>query len=180
MSWPNPLKTWVDGEPVGAYDLNSQLRDPLLHLFYDAYAARQMLWHYNSHVLAGNAITTVQDTAQNHFFVSYQHTAANGDSFCQSVTLSPGVYKVTLLNKTGSDAGICQMAWDGVVLATGIDTYEAGTTQNVTRTYNLWNLTAELKRHIITVTCTGKNAGSSGYRLYFTSFAFVPYPSEDS
>ena len=56
MSWTAP-KTWEDNELVTADLLNTHLRDNLEFLHDDFPPKRAWMWHANSLVISGNALT---------------------------------------------------------------------------------------------------------------------------
>jgi hypothetical protein len=131
---------------------------------------RAALWHDESTVTAGNALSVVADTSQWFGVYAYQNAAVNGDSFTQSLWLRQGMYMVTFLGETDSGSGRVDWSLDGTVFAAGQDWYSASLVRNVQKTATLTILTDGY--HTLKAVLNGKNGSSSGYKLLLTRIAF--------
>lgn len=169
MAWTTPI-TWTASQLVDEDDLNQQVRDNLNYLVGEL-PKRATMWHENSTVLVGNAITETIRTGNIHNASWSQEAPADGDSFTQSCVLAAGTYTLYVDGTTGSTLGKIDWDLDGTGIATGQDWYSAGTVLNVTQTVaGVVISTGGLVT--LTGTINGKNAASTNYRLYLVSMTF--------
>jgi hypothetical protein len=161
--------TW-SAQPFGAYLLNRYLRDPSLHLFYNALPARVTLWHDEALVVAGNALTFAINANQFHRFYSWQDPAALNDSWTQSLVLLPGTYEIKLFYFTGPNSGKLDLDLGSHQIVSSLDLYTAAPTFNQYAPYIWTVITGGL--YTLTGTVIGKNAASGGYEARLTYIAF--------
>lgn len=172
MTW-TAVKTWANGEPVGAYDLLSEVNGHTDHLNYGAGAIRAMLWHDEAYIVAGNALTRVVNSSQYYGTYSYQSAAALNDQWTQSFTLGPGVYTVELYGYGTTNGGTLTVEIDGYE-AGSAEFYRAGATFNIQAgVVSLY--VRERHRCLLTGTVTGKSGSSSGYAVYLTYIVITSY-----
>ena len=169
--WSIP-RTWSNDEPVGSYLLNRYLRDPLVHLSDGTLPQRAHLYHYQSVVTAGNAITLTAATACFDTYYAYQNASANGDSWTQSFVLLPGSYLLTTTYRKDNTSGILKLALDGVEFAADIDMYNGATINVNNGAHFMWVDTPG--RHVLTGTVTGKNGASGGYDIKISGLEIMP------
>jgi hypothetical protein len=170
-AWTTP-RDWVANELIDETLLNAHIRDNVQYL-YDELPIRATLWHDESVVTAGNALTTAILATQPHNYVATQSAAADADSFTQSCVLGEGTYTLYILGETRTAGGKVDWTLDGASIATGQDWYSASNTPNVIKSIASIVI-ATGGRHILQGTINGKNASSSGYTLRLTKFWFVP------
>jgi len=162
--------TWNDGDLVGASDLNSDIRDNLQHIYTNV-PKRAMLWHDESTVTAGNAITSTTDNDQRYNITSYQNAAALNDEFTNGCWLRRGNYEFGFLYTGDSDGGEGTMYIDDNLFYV-LDTYQAVTTRSANEIAGIF--IEDTGWHTLKIKCTGQNVASSGYKLQFTKFWFNP------
>lgn len=166
MAWTTTPKTWTANELVTATMLNAELRDRLLH-YYNNLPYQATLWHQDSIVDSGNAITGTVQTSHAYNMLFYQNTAANGDQWHQDVLLAAGTYTLKLFGATNNNAGKLDLSLGGVAIATGQDWYSASLTLNTTKTVTGITV-SEGGRLTLQGTVNGKHASSSSYSIYLT------------
>ena len=134
---------------------------------------RGTMWHDESIVTTGNAISRVHDAAQNYGIFCYQNAAANADSFTNGCYLRTGTYAFYVLGATYNTRGIIDWALDGVAIVADQDWYSAGVVYNVIKstasiavTFDGW--------HVLQGTIDGKNGSSTDYQFAGTKMWFEP------
>lgn len=163
------------GEGMSAAKLNRDFFDNMLWLS-TQYPRAATLWHDESTVVAGNAITYAIDTSQEWVTVFYQDPAAVDDQFTQTVRLNSGLYQVKFLGQKHSGGGQFSIDIDGQSVGDGYDTYSAALQRNVDLLAESGGYFEALASKVYTVTVTvyGQHASSSDYALYLTAMEFVP------
>jgi len=134
---------------------------------------RATMWHDESIVTNGNALTHALNVAQRYANYSYQDAAANADSFTNGCYLRAGTYTLYVLGVTHSSRGIIDWDLDGVEIVANQDWYSAATVYNVVKstaavavTFDGW--------HLLQGTIDGKNGSATDFRMSLTKFWFVP------
>lgn len=171
MTWTDP-PNWVGGDTVTESDLDTYLTADLQYL-YDNLPTRATLFHNESLVTAGNAITGSINTSQAHNATWYQDASADADSFTHAFVLAEGTYTLYFYGVTHTSGGKIDWSVDGVSITTGQDWYSNPAVANVTKSVAAVAI-ATGGRHVLTGTVNGKNAGSAGYDIRLTKIYFVP------
>jgi hypothetical protein len=166
--------TWTDDQSVGAYVFNRYVRDNLLHMFVGSLPTRQIMYHDESLVTAGNAIARTVDGAQYFTFYAAQNPSADGDTFTQSVVLLPGTYQMSVYGRKTSSSGQLTLTIGSLEIDSQRNFYNGSTLDAQTVTDPIFTID-DGKRYVITGTVDGKDASSSGYDIDITYMAIVPY-----
>lgn len=132
---------------------------------------RASLWHQESTVISGNAITTVVDASQAYAAVWAQLASADGDEFSQSFLLQPGNYTLYILGTTSSDHGILEWYIDDVFQFSN-DWYTGVAARNVVMSGAIVVIGNGI--HIIRGKTNGKNAASSNFVAAITHMWIKP------
>jgi len=166
-------KTWINNDIVTHTELNDYIgADGNVQYLADNFPKRATLWHEDSIVTAGNAITVVVTADQYYNSRAYQNTAADGDTFTQSVTLAAGTYTMTILGSKGNSRGIIDWTLGGVSIETGQDWYDAApATYNDVETVTSISVTNP-GTYVLRGTVNGKNASSTDYYIVLTKISF--------
>jgi hypothetical protein len=133
-----------------------------------SYPTRATMWHDESTVVTGNALTIVKDPAMSYYHYAYQNAAANGDTFTQSFVLASGTYTFSVLGYTNTNRGKVDWYIDDVLVVGDQNWHSAGPTGNVIKTSS------------VTVSSDGvhvlkgiaKLGDGGGYNLLLTKFWF--------
>lgn len=171
MTWTDP-QDWNDQDLVTAELLNAQLPGNMRFLHDDFPPKRAMLWHINSLVTYGNALTRSANNSQMFNQLSYQNAAANGDTFTQSFFLRAGTYTFKVLGEETVNSGKVDWTLDGESIAVGQD-WVGATNYNVIKSVSDVVIT-EGGVHVLQGEISGKNAASGGYELKLTAMWFEP------
>lgn len=172
--WSDP-HIFADGDAIGAYRLNRYLRDPLLHLSNGSLPQRATLWHYQSHVVTGNAITLNVDSGCFGAHYAFQSASADGDTWTQSAVLLPGAYRFCIIFRMSSSGGRLDVSIGDLLEVSQLEFYSA-----VTSDYNLSLSRVYIEtpgRYTITGVTNGKDAASSAYNIMISSMSFRPAPT---
>jgi hypothetical protein len=175
MAWTDP-RDWTAGEVVTETMMDTHVKANLEWL-YDNLPKRATMWHGDSVVTAGNAITVYISTSQVHCQFARQDAPANADIFTQSFVVAEGTYTLYFLGVTANNCGKIDWDVDGVSIETGQDWYSAGTTYNVTKSATVTLTTAgDGGRHVLTGTVNGHNGSTVAphYRINLTKLYLVP------
>lgn len=135
------------------------------------YPRRASMFHRDSIVITGNALTINLDASQQMSHYAFQNAAAINDEFSQSFWLEAGTYTLKYTCLTASASGIITWYVDGESQGT-VDGYSAGTTYNVVKTLSITVRTSGY--HVLRGVTASKNASSSGYQALLTFISIVP------
>lgn len=135
------------------------------------YPSRATLWHDESLVVTGNAISKSLQTAQYYNIASMQSIAANGDTFTTGFMLKAGTYSFGALGIQHTDRGLIDWYIDNVKVVSLQDWYGA-TTYNTEKTASV--TVVGNGYHVLKGIVNGKNASSSGYYIQLTKMYFRP------
>jgi len=127
------------------------------------------LWHHNSTVVRGNAISILAASASYPFCMySFQNAAQQYDEWVQYFYLAPGVYNLTITGQKNGTGGIVKLYLNGSLIvendrynATGIPATD--TVSNISVQGGLM----ELRGQVVT-----RNGSSSGWQCQITMMAF--------
>lgn len=86
--------------------------------------------------------------------------------------LDTGTWKIAVINQTASNRGIQMFYFDGVAQGAGVDTYSAGSTNNVYSEITGISVTTAGNK-VFTFDSTTKNASSSNTVIYTNSIALI-------
>lgn len=165
--------TFADSSTLDSADLDTLANNlAFLHQEFPIRIQGSYIWHKDSTVVVGNALTVTVASAQDFGYYAYQNTAADGDSFEQSFLLGAGTYTVYFLGQLHPSAGIIDWSIDGTQIKAGQDWYGV-LTANTEKTVSSVTI-AETGRHVITGTVNDKNGSSGGYIIRLTSIWFKP------
>lgn len=170
--------TWIgtDEEIRAARDQVNEIMLALMERCEETMPQHATLWHDESTVLVGGALTPASDADNFYHIYAYQATGANGDSFAQSFVLDAGDYVFHCLGGGSNLCGILDWYLDDEVtpFLAGQDWYTATPTANIFQDGTLTIPTAG--RHTLTAITNGKNASSFAYVAPLTKywFEFVP------
>lgn len=139
---------------------------------FNDFPVRAWLVHRQALVTAGNALRTDVGTSDIGNAVTYQNTAANGDTFTQSVFLRAGTYTFSALGLTGTSEGIIDWYIDNVSFITGQDWYSSPAVHNVIKTGSCTVIGDGF--HVLKGVINGKNASSSSYYRTLQECWFTP------
>jgi hypothetical protein len=131
---------------------------------------RATMWHQDSLVLAGNAITTDIDNTFYHGLRGYQDSPALNDEFTNGFMSDVGTYSLVFYAHTGNNRGILTVYIDGISQGT-VDFYTAGIvvqklTLSVTVLTSGW--------HVLRGVVASKHASSSSYYVVMNEMALIP------
>lgn len=130
---------------------------------------RATMWHNESTVLIGNALTHNTDTSQRYNSHSYQFPSADGDTWENTFYLKLGIYTLWQLARTCPNCGKQDIYIDNVQNnPVPIDWYSVGVVNNVIKTLNIMVMTSG--EHTIKSVVHGKNASAGGYNLRHTKY----------
>jgi hypothetical protein len=135
------------------------------------YPVAATMWHDQSRVISGNALSIVQDGNQRYAHFAYQSTSSVNDVFETGFVISAGTYTLAALGLADSNCGKPEVFVDGVSVGT-MDFYAAGTTYNAIKT--IANVTLTAGYHKIEFKCSSKNGASSGFNLPLTKIYLLP------
>jgi len=173
MTWTDP-PDWAALATVTESDMDTYITADLQYL-YDNLPTRATMFHNESLVTAGNAITVAILTTQAHNAVWYQSAGADGDTFTHAFVLAEGTYTLYLYGSTRTAGGKIDWDIDGTAIATGQDWYSGSNVADVTKSIASVAIANNTSgRHVLTGTVNGKNASSSGYEIRLTKMYFVP------
>lgn len=127
---------------------------------------RATMWHDESTVLVGNALTRAVDTNQRYNTYSYQSAPAINDTFTQSFFLRAGDYYLLAIGIKFTDRGIVTWTIDTTVIGTW-DLYAAAAAYNSLFTSSLFTLVGD-GYHVLTGKVASKNASSTNYTAPIT------------
>lgn len=133
---------------------------------------RASMWHDESIVTAGNAITATLSASQRYGVLYYQNAPANGDTFTQSFMMRDGTYTLAVLGVTANDRGKIDWYVDDVLQITGQDWYSSGATYNITKTGSITVVGDGL--HVLKGVVNGKSGSSSNYYISPTKMWIIP------
>lgn len=137
-----------------------------------AYPKRATMWHKDSLVITGNAISELANASQFTGFLYHQSPAANGDKWTNGFFLAAGGYTLHFLGSRSSGAGKLDIKLDGVLLG-NVDHYNATTVLNQELYGNFETIVGD-GWHTLECIVNGKNASSSGYVINVTCITVVP------
>ena len=137
----------------------------------DLASKTDVMWHDQSIITVGNALTTAIDIGQRHSYVMYQNAAANGDTWKNGFLVQAGTYSLNFLSTKDADRGSLDVYIDDVLAGT-IDFYAGSLTKNQTSTIS--SLTITDGYHTLKGVVNGKNASSSGYIIALTKIYLLP------
>lgn len=168
--------TWIGSEEE-IFAARQQVNEIMLALMegcdgFMQYPQHATLWHDESTVLVGGALTSASDADNFYHSYSYQTTGANGDSFSQSFVLDAGGYVFHVLGGGSNLCGILDWYLDDDVdpFLEGQDWYAATPTANMFQTGTL--IVPVGGRHTLTAVTNGKNGSSFAYVAPLTKYWF--------
>lgn len=138
----------------------------------DLMPTRATMWHDESLVTVGNAITRFHETSQNYGQYAAQTAAANGDTFTQSFLLAAGTYTLVIHGVTNTTFAKIDWYIDDTLVLSGQDWY-ASLAWNVVKTQASITVSGN-GRHVLKGVVNGKNGSSSSYNIALTKIVFVP------
>ena len=127
--------------------------------------SRATMWHDESTVLSGSALTTTITTSQPYAFYSTQSSPANGDSFTQGFYVNAGTYTLYAMGTTDTNRAKIDWYVDNVLVGSGQDWY-ASNQFGIIKSVPSISLTAGY--HVLKGVANGKNASSSNYYMVLT------------
>lgn len=141
------------------------------------FPTRAMMWHEEANILTGSDPFTRQsytyDTNQNYIYTALQDPSENGDSFSQSFMLKGGTYTFHVFGAGELNNGLLDWYVDNVLIASGQDWYDTGSTYNVHKTVGNVSIVGN-GRHVLKGVINGKRAASIGYYLPLNKYWFEP------
>lgn len=174
--------TWIGTEDE-IYAARQQVNEIMLALMTTCeepvsvqYPQHATLFHDESTVLSGAALTVASDAANFYHVYAYQASGANGDSFSQLCALDAGDYVFHVL---GGGSNLCgKIDWylddDMTPFLSGQDWYTSAATPNIFQTGTLTIATAG--RHTLKGVMNGKNGSSFAYVAPLTKYWFEYVP----
>jgi hypothetical protein len=136
-----------------------------------SFPKRADMWHYQSLVTVGNALTTDNAVADTYSNVrTYQNAPANGDTFTHGFLLADGMYTLNIGGIKAGSHGKVDWYVDNVLQ--GTQDWYFGSQVNEIKTLSItvvgdgW--------HVLKGVVNGKNAGSSNYYMVLRKFWIVP------
>jgi hypothetical protein len=173
--WSEPTN-WAADDAVGSYLMNKNIRDNLLHLYSGTIPQRAHLFHDQSYVVSGNAITAFVNNNQAENCFARQEPSALYDSFSHSVWLMPGIYRLAVYGVLSQNSGILRIVIAGapIPIIEDEDLYNAGGTVYHTTLATGYFAIAEAGINTLLGSVDSKNAGSGGYDANITYFAISP------
>jgi hypothetical protein len=146
---------------------------PLNRIYYGycrahEFPGRTTLFHSNSNVLSGSALTRTIDTAQSFSHYASQGAGSSTDAWTQSTTLRAGTYTIRILGVAGPDRGQLTFTFNGIPVGGTFDLYQPSATNNFELSSSSFSWSSD--GYIgIAGTVSGKNASSTGYRIPITT-----------
>lgn len=136
----------------------------------DILPKRGQMWGEEMTALAGTAVLSAVNTGARYNIYSYQSGYPNAASAGWNFVCEAGNYTFDVLYMKATQTGIIDFYIDGASIATGLDTYAAGTTWNQVYTITVNGLAAGL--HTFKYIVNGKNAASTAYAFFVTKVSF--------
>src|SRR5438132_1737917 len=121
MAWTTPT-TRSAGDLITASIWNVDMVDDVTFLA-ARMPIRAVMWHDESLVTAGTALSIAVDTAHVYNAQFFQGTPANGDTFTQGFYLKAGTYTFAALGITSTDRGLIDWYIDNVKVVSLQDWY---------------------------------------------------------
>ena len=137
------------------------------------YPKRATMWHDNSIVTTGNAITVQHDANQDDAFIAYQNAGADGDVFTNGCYLRAGTYTFYAKGHINNNYGKIDWTLDGNSVVVGQDWYAASGVYNTIKSVASVVIATD-GWHVLTGTVNGKHASSSGYYILLSKLWFLP------
>lgn len=186
LSLPGYQSNYQDPESAQAEGVAAVWRDAYVLTDWEGCAVQGVqnnitLLHAFAQVVNGNALQLVLDTAQTYATYHRQNTAANADRTRYWMNLTPGDYQLKMLHLKTPTNGIIDLYLfgypdpaDDVIIATGIDLYNAATLRNQLYEVNFTVVTPG--NYHLDLVVTGKNASSSSFHVPITALYIQPQP----
>jgi hypothetical protein len=141
------------------------------------FPTRAMMWHEEANILTGTDFFFRDgypyDANQNYIYTAIVDPSADGDSFSQSFILKGGTYTFHVFGAGELNNGLLDWYVDDVLIASGQDWYDTGSTYNVQKTVSNVSIVGN-GRHVLKGVINGKNASSIGYFLPLNKYWFEP------
>jgi hypothetical protein len=173
MAWTTPT-TQVARTLITDTIWNRDIVDNLNYLYNNLvhYPLRATMWHDESLVTVGNAISRSVTTTQPYNLRVFQNSGANGDTFTNGFLLKAGTYTLAVLGETSTDRGLIDWYIDNAKVVSLQDWYAGSTAQNIEKIASV-TVTGE-GYHVLKGVINGKNASSSGYNMVLTKMYLKP------
>ena len=137
------------------------------------YPKRKTMWHDESIVMVGNALTKTHNANANYAVNSFQNVSANNDSFTNGCYLRAGTYTFYVLGTLMTSGGIIDWTLDGVEIVAAQDWYNNPNVFNTEKS-DAGVVVAFDGWHTLRSTVDGKNGASTGHDIILTKFWFEP------
>jgi len=130
------------------------------------------LWHDQAIKTVGGTFVSIAENQQLYNNYTYQDSPADSDEWTHGFNCQAGTYQINLLSLDANDRGKLDLYIDNVLVASGIDFYNASATPN--QKHSTSNITIGNGYHILKGKVNGKNGSSSSYYIALTKIWLTP------
>lgn len=130
-----------------------------------------VMWHDQSAIAVGNALTYAVGSTVRYGYVAYQNAAQDSDEWTNGFACQAGTYTLKLLSTTDNNRGKLDVYIDNTLQGT-INFYSSSLTENVEK--SLSSITLSAGYHTLKGKVNGSDSDSGGYLIALSKIWLVP------